>query len=113
MHSAAGDMPTAEHAGSGTLPAARWVKSSYSGPTGGNCVEVGGLGDGRVAVRDSRRAAGPALVFTARQWDDFIGRAKAGELRAARLPLPGGVPMNGQCRGRQGEGTPVAVASAS
>ena len=57
-----------------TTPAnpVRWVKSTHSGPTGGNCVEVAALGDGQVAVRDSVCVpAGPALVFPARQWTAF------------------------------------------
>ncbi len=61
------------------ISGARWVKSSRSGPTGGNCVEVAFLGDGRVAVRNSRHAAGPALVFSAAEWDAFVGGAKDGE----------------------------------
>jgi len=55
----------------------RWVKSSYSGPTGGNCVEVASLGDGRVAIRDSWRPAGTALVVPAREWAAFTGAAAA------------------------------------
>jgi hypothetical protein len=58
---------------------ARWVKSSRSGPTGGNCVEVAFLADGMVAVRNSRHPGGPALVFTAQEWDAFIGGARDGE----------------------------------
>jgi hypothetical protein len=61
-------------------PRPRWVKSSYSGPTGGNCVEVACLGHRKVAVRDSRIPAGQALVFTAEQWHDFISGAKDGQL---------------------------------
>jgi len=57
----------------------RWVKSSYSGPTGGNCVEVASLGNHEITVRDSRIPAGRALVFTARRWHDFISGAKDGE----------------------------------
>ncbi|HTU72437.1 MAG TPA: DUF397 domain-containing protein [Trebonia sp.] len=60
--------------------ALRWVKSSYSGPTGGNCVEVASVGSRRVAIRDSWIPAGQALVFTARQWHDFISGAKDGNL---------------------------------
>ena len=52
--------------------AARWVKSTRSGPTGGNCVEVACLGDGRVAVRSSRHPAGPALLFGREQWTAFV-----------------------------------------
>jgi hypothetical protein len=58
---------------------ASWRKSSWSGYNG-NCVEVSGLTDGRVAVRDTKdRAAGPALVFTRPEWDAFIAGAKSGE----------------------------------
>lgn len=56
-----------------------WVKSSYSGPTGGNCVEVAFLEDGQVAVRNSRHPSGPALVFSAPEWDAFMHGAKDGE----------------------------------
>lgn len=61
------------------LTGARWVKSSRSGPTGGNCVEVAFLAEGAVAVRNSRHPAGPALVFTAAEWDAFVDGAKDGE----------------------------------
>ena len=54
-----------------------WRKSSYSGPTGGNCVETATLAEGGVAVRDSWSPAGPALVFTAGAWDEFVGRCRA------------------------------------
>jgi hypothetical protein len=62
-----------------TATGARWVKSSYSGPTGGNCVEVTCLADGSVAVRNSRHPSGPALVFPAPEWDAFTGGTKSGE----------------------------------
>ena len=60
------------------LTGARWVKSSYSGPTGGNCVEVAFLAGDQVAVRNSRHPSGPALVFSAGEWDAFIGGARDG-----------------------------------
>jgi len=56
----------------------RWIKSSYSGPTG-NCVEVALLADGGVAVRNSRDTGGPALVFTGAEWEAFLRGAQAGE----------------------------------
>jgi len=58
---------------------ARWMKSSYSGPTGGNCVEVALLAGGQVAVRNSRHPSGPALMFSAGEWDAFIGGARDGQ----------------------------------
>ena len=50
-----------------------WIKSSHSGPTGGNCVETAALPDGAVAVRDSKVPGGPALVFPAAAWGAFVG----------------------------------------
>jgi hypothetical protein len=43
------------------LGAAAWRKSSYSGAVG-NCVELAVLAGDRVAIRNSRNPAGPALV---------------------------------------------------
>jgi hypothetical protein len=61
------------------ITGARWVKSSRSGPTGGNCVEVAFLAGGTVAIRNSRHPGGPALVFSAQEWDAFVGGARDGE----------------------------------
>lgn len=58
---------------------ASWVKSTYSGPTGGNCVEVASLRGG-IAVRDSRNPSGTALMFGPAQWDAFVSGAKGGTL---------------------------------
>jgi hypothetical protein len=73
MSSAANGVPASELAG------AQWEKSSYSGPTGGNCVEVARFRDGLVAVRNSRHPSGHALVFTALEWEAFVLGAKDGE----------------------------------
>ncbi len=56
-----------------------WRKSSYSGGTGGNCVEVATLPDGGRAVRDSKHPDGPALHFTATEWAAFLAGAQDGE----------------------------------
>jgi len=56
-----------------------WVKSRRSGPTGGNCVEVAFLQRGEVAMRNSRHPDGPALIFSAAEWDAFLGGAVEGE----------------------------------
>ena len=75
------------------LSGARWVKSTRSGPTGGNCVEVASLGDGRVAVRNSRRPAGPALLFGQDQWAAFVAA-----IARRRAPAEGGNPSSPRSR---------------
>jgi hypothetical protein len=56
-----------------------WMKSSHSGPTGGNCVELAHLYGGQVAIRNSRHRSGPALLFTEAEWDAFLAGLKDGE----------------------------------
>jgi hypothetical protein len=51
-----------------------WFKSSYSGGSGGDCVEVAAC-PGTVHVRDSKDAAGPALTFSADAWSAFLAYA--------------------------------------
>ncbi|WP_328497793.1 DUF397 domain-containing protein [Streptomyces sp. NBC_00414] len=58
------------------LHGVRWQRSSRS--TGmNNCVETArpdsGPWAGLLAVRDSKNASGPALVFAAAAWEGFIG----------------------------------------
>lgn len=52
---------------------AAWRTSSYSGTTGGDCVEtaVGSL-CGSVPVRDSKNPTGPAIVLGAHAWQAFV-----------------------------------------
>ncbi|MBW1596350.1 DUF397 domain-containing protein [Streptomyces sp. JJ38] len=66
------------------LSQAEWVKSSYSGNGGGSCVEWAPayVSAGVVPVRDSKVPSGPALVFEADGWGDFVGAVKRGELGA-------------------------------
>ncbi|MEU4477744.1 DUF397 domain-containing protein [Micromonospora sp. NPDC023966] len=59
------------------LTGAVWRKSTRSGDNGGNCVEVATNLPGIVAVRDSKDAVGPALVFLANAWRDFVGAINA------------------------------------
>jgi len=54
------------------------VKSSQSFANG-NCVEVAGLPDGRIGVRNSRDCTGPILRFTSDEWDAFLGGVRMGE----------------------------------
>jgi hypothetical protein len=49
-----------------------WRKSSYSGPHGGQCVEVGEGLAGVVPVRDSKDPHGPALMITPSAWRSFV-----------------------------------------
>ena len=44
-----------------------------------NCVEIAHLPDGQVAIRNSRHATGPALVFTPGEWAAFVDGAKDGD----------------------------------
>jgi hypothetical protein len=45
-----------------------WIKSSYSGGTAANCVEVAALPDDGRAIRDSKDQNGPVLYLTPVQW---------------------------------------------
>ncbi|MFD6435039.1 DUF397 domain-containing protein [Streptomyces venezuelae] len=92
------------------LPGARWRKSSYSGNTGGECIECAPLDgatwqkstystapnddciefaqaqcNGTVAVRDSKNPAGPTLTLTHTAFTHFVDAAASGDLtRPAR-----------------------------
>lgn len=61
------------------LTGALWRKSSYSNGNGGNCVEVADGFTGVMPVRDSKDPQGPALLFRADAWADFLAGVKAGE----------------------------------
>lgn len=54
------------------LSTATWIKSSYSGSDGGNCVEVAPGFPGLVPVRDSKVPDGPALVFDRQARHSFV-----------------------------------------
>ncbi|MET7617032.1 DUF397 domain-containing protein [Streptomyces sp. NPDC005408] len=54
------------------LSAATWRKSSYSGSSGGDCLEVSDHHPGIVPVRDSKNPDGPKLVFRAAAWSAFV-----------------------------------------
>jgi hypothetical protein len=63
------------------LSRAAWRKSTRSGTNG--CVEVAFVED-KVAVRDSTDRGGPVLLFTAHEWEAFIGGARDGEFALPR-----------------------------
>ena len=63
------------------LPGVRWLRSSHS--TGANnCVETSRPGPGRwagrLAVRDSKTPAGPALLFSPESWASFTAGVDRG-----------------------------------
>ena len=53
---------------------AAWRTSSYSGNTGGDCVEVAdNCPAGAVPVRDSKNPSGPVVTVGAGAWQAFVG----------------------------------------
>lgn len=55
-----------------------WQKSTFSNPNGA-CVEVAGLPNGEIAVRNSRFPGGAALVYTKAEIAAFLAGAKNNE----------------------------------
>jgi hypothetical protein len=55
---------------------AAWRKSTYSGGDSGDCLEVSDSCPACVPVRDSKNPHGPALVFTAAAWTSFVTEIK-------------------------------------
>lgn len=51
-----------------------WIKSSYSGSDGGQCVEVAAC-PAAVHVRDSKDRNGPTLTFAPDAWAAFVAFA--------------------------------------
>ncbi|MFD9360058.1 DUF397 domain-containing protein [Streptomyces sp. NPDC060031] len=58
------------------LTSVQWRKSSYSGTTGGDCVECAPLGAAAqpclVAVRDSKNPGGPAFTVSPGAFTTFV-----------------------------------------
>ncbi|HEV7932519.1 MAG TPA: DUF397 domain-containing protein, partial [Actinomadura sp.] len=52
-------------------------KSSHSGSSGGNCVEIAGLSQ-VIAVRDSKDVNGPVLAFGRSAFRTFVGEIRTG-----------------------------------
>lgn len=61
-----------------------WIKSSLS-VYNGNCVEVAGLAENVIWVRNSRNPWGAVLSFTPAEWDAFIGGVHLGEFDRNRI----------------------------
>ncbi|MFH8490759.1 DUF397 domain-containing protein [Streptomyces longisporoflavus] len=62
--------------GGNCLEMARWRKSTYSGGSGGDCLEVSDGHPAIVPVRDSKNPTGPKLVFRAASWSAFVANLK-------------------------------------
>ena len=62
-----------------------WQKSSIS-HANGSCVEVAGLSDQLIRVRDSKKARSPILHFTPAEWDAFLGGVRNGEFDRVQGP---------------------------
>ncbi|MER5526443.1 DUF397 domain-containing protein [Streptomyces sp. NPDC002677] len=71
-------MPSVSNGVQASSLAASWIKSRHSNAEG-NCVEVAPLGDGGIAIRNSRDPDGPALVYTPAELAAFLAGAKEGE----------------------------------
>lgn len=56
-----------------------WYKSSYSGGSGGQCVEVARLDDGGMALRDTKDRSKAPHFYTREEWDAFLLGVKDGE----------------------------------
>ncbi|MFI8322799.1 DUF397 domain-containing protein [Streptomyces sp. NPDC085529] len=57
----------------------QWRKSSYSGPNGGECIEVADLAP-HIAVRDSKDPSRPHLLATPDAFAVFVEAAAQGRV---------------------------------
>ncbi|MGW6732589.1 DUF397 domain-containing protein [Streptomyces sp. NPDC055013] len=62
--------------GGDCLEVARWRKSTYSGGDGGDCLEVADGHPALIPVRDSKNPHGPKLVFRASAWAAFVNAVR-------------------------------------
>ncbi|MBM7168013.1 DUF397 domain-containing protein [Streptomyces sp. G44] len=65
------------------LDGAAWQKSSYSGGTGGDCIEFAQAqcnGTATIAIRDSKDPEGPLFTVSSGAFADFVGAAATGGL---------------------------------
>jgi hypothetical protein len=61
------------------LSAARWRRSSRSGDSHGNCVELAAT-PATIGVRDSKNASGPILELTRSHLRTLLTSIKSGDL---------------------------------
>ncbi|MFF7470302.1 DUF397 domain-containing protein [Streptomyces sp. NPDC008092] len=73
-------MASNEHTVSNSSAFTGWYKSSYSGGTNDDCLEIA-RGHAAVPVRDSKAGTtGPALVFSSNGWAAFVGAVRDGRI---------------------------------
>ncbi|MEV4872597.1 DUF397 domain-containing protein [Streptomyces syringium] len=56
-----------------------WLKSSYSGGSGSECLEAA-VGEVHTAVRDSKNPDRATIAFPHSAWADFVGAIRMGRL---------------------------------
>jgi hypothetical protein len=61
------------------LTGAQWRKSSRSGNSGGQCVEVADNLPSIVGIRDSKDPHGPRLAVSMAAWAAFAAAVKTGQ----------------------------------
>ncbi|WP_461065795.1 DUF397 domain-containing protein [Streptomyces pseudoechinosporeus] len=66
--------------GGNCLEMATWIKSSYSGTNGGDCIEVAPDFPAVVPVRDSKTPDGPVLLINRSAWSSFVSAVREPEL---------------------------------
>jgi len=64
------------NSGANCVEVATWRKASYSANNGTNCVEVGVADRGRVLVRDTGNRDGASLDIPAEAWERFTASLK-------------------------------------
>ncbi|MGW4753476.1 DUF397 domain-containing protein [Streptomyces chartreusis] len=66
-------MKRSEHTNPDPSALIAWRKSSYSGGSSGSCLEVNDAArPTHIPVRDSKTPTGPAIVFSASAWTEFV-----------------------------------------
>ncbi|MET8174519.1 DUF397 domain-containing protein [Streptomyces clavifer] len=71
-------MPNTNQSAACAGTSGRWRKSSYSGASGAECLEVA-LGHPIVPVRDSKAPHGPVIAFSAPRWTTFVTAVVEGQ----------------------------------
>jgi hypothetical protein len=64
----------------------KWIKSSYSGAQGGNCLEAADH-NSRIIVRDTKDRQGTVLRFTPDAWRRLVKQVKASLARQQKRAL--------------------------